>query len=86
VVYVGSRDRRIYALNEMTGVKKWSYRTGGSIHSSPAVANGMVYVGSTDGKLYCFSLDPGGVFSHGTTRADPALLIPDHRLELRDES
>ena len=25
---------------------KWSYTTGNSVHSSPAVANGVVYVGS----------------------------------------
>jgi outer membrane protein assembly factor BamB len=31
----------------------WSYRTGGSIYSSPAVANGRVYVGSFDKRLYC---------------------------------
>jgi len=54
------------------------------IRSCPAVANEMVYVGSNDDKLYCFSLDPGGVFSHGITRPDPTLLIPDDRLELQD--
>ena len=27
-------------------------RTGGAVKSSPAVANGVVYVGSDDGKLY----------------------------------
>ncbi len=32
----------------------WSYATGGSIESSPAVANGIVYVGSNDKKLYAF--------------------------------
>jgi outer membrane protein assembly factor BamB len=34
----------------------WSYATGGAIRSSPAVANGMVYVGSEDGRLYAFGL------------------------------
>ena len=29
--------------------------TGGSIFSSPAVANGVVYVGSVDSKLYAFA-------------------------------
>jgi len=32
----------------------WSYATSGAIESSPAVANGIVYVGSNDGKLYAF--------------------------------
>lgn len=33
----------------------WSYATGGQISSSPAVANGRVYLGSSDGKMYVFS-------------------------------
>ena len=32
----------------------WSFAIGSSIFSSPAVAGGMVYVGSDDGKLYAF--------------------------------
>ena len=32
----------------------WSYATGDSIISSPALANGLVYVGSSDHKLYAF--------------------------------
>jgi len=32
----------------------WSFTTGNSIVSSPAVAGGMVYIGSEDGKLYAF--------------------------------
>ncbi len=34
----------------------WAASTGGSVDSSPAVANGMVYVGSTDGELYAYGL------------------------------
>lgn len=36
----------------------WSYPTQDSISSSPAVANGVVYVGSYDGKLHAFGLPP----------------------------
>ena len=32
----------------------WSFATGSSVTSSPAVAGGMVYVGSSDDKLYAF--------------------------------
>jgi PGF-CTERM protein len=42
---VGSMDNNTYALNATTGAKLWSYTTGGEV-SSPAVANGVVYVGS----------------------------------------
>jgi outer membrane protein assembly factor BamB len=60
VVYVGSWDHNVYALNAKTGVRLWSYTTGNdyvfSVTSSPAVANGVVYVGSVDGKVYAFGL------------------------------
>ena len=46
VVYVGSNDGNVYALNASTGAMLWSYTTGGGVYSSPAVANGVVYVGS----------------------------------------
>ncbi len=32
----------------------WSFPTGNNVSSSPAVAGGMVYIGSTDKKLYAF--------------------------------
>jgi outer membrane protein assembly factor BamB len=40
----------------MTGAKLWSYTTGNYVQSSPAVINGMVYVGSFDGNVYPFGL------------------------------
>ena len=41
MVYVGSEDNNVYALNATTGAKLWSYTTGGEVLSSPAVANGV---------------------------------------------
>ena len=39
----------------------WSTTTGGGIASSPAVANGVVYAGSLDGKFYAFDAATGAV-------------------------
>ena len=52
VVYVGSWDSNVYALNASNGAKLWSYATGSAVDSTPGVANGVVYVGSWDGNLY----------------------------------
>jgi eukaryotic-like serine/threonine-protein kinase len=38
---------------------KWKFHTGGRVISSPAVANGVVYAGSTDGNVYAVDLDSG---------------------------
>jgi len=52
VVYVGSSDRSIYALNANSGELLWKFETGDTIFSSPAVAEGVVYVGSYDNHMY----------------------------------
>ena len=46
-----------YALNASTGTLLWSYSTGS--FSSPAVANGLVYVGGSDEKLYALNATTG---------------------------
>ena len=55
VVYIGSGDKNVYALNASTGSKMWSYQTGFFVVSSPAVASGVVYVGSCDGNFYALN-------------------------------
>ncbi len=59
VVYTGSDDQNVYALNASTGALLWRYTTAGLVHSSPAVANGTVYVGSDDHKLYALNAASG---------------------------
>jgi outer membrane protein assembly factor BamB len=52
VVFVGSDDGNVYALDAASGARLWQRRTGGGIWSSPAVVDGVVFVGSDDGDLY----------------------------------
>ena len=56
VVYIGSENYNLYALNANSGTVLWSYSTGYSILSSPTLVNGIVYIGSDDYKLYAFYL------------------------------
>jgi len=59
VVYVGSFNSRVYALDARTGRVLWNYSTGGYVESSPAVANGVVYVGSDDDNVYALDAATG---------------------------
>jgi hypothetical protein len=59
VVYVGSDDYNVYALNATTGTKIWNYPTGSTMYSSPAVADGVVYVGSDDYNVYALNATTG---------------------------
>jgi outer membrane protein assembly factor BamB len=56
VIYVGSFDNSLYALNADSGARLWSFATGKGIISAPSVSHGHVYVGSDDGSLYAFGL------------------------------
>jgi len=67
VVYAGSDDFNVYALNATSGAKLWAFPTGGTVDSSPAVANGVVYVGSNDGNLYALYANNGTKLWNYTT-------------------
>ncbi len=71
VVYVGGGGNNLVAFDAngvinctivngtQTCQPLWMGTTGGIIYSSPAIANGVVYVGSSDGYLYAF--DAAGI-------------------------
>ncbi len=55
LIYFGSSDGNVYALNAANGDLVWKFSTQGIIHSSPALVNGIVYIGSWD--TYMYALD-----------------------------
>ena len=65
IVYIGSRDGRIYALDPNAQNPNdrviWSFQTGGSIVSSPAIgADGTIYIGNSNRNnsgFYAFNPD-----------------------------
>ena len=77
VVYVGSGDHNVYALNAKTGALLWRYTTGASVQSSPAVANGVVFVGSDDLNVYALNARTGHKLwsynTRGVVESSPAV-------------
>jgi outer membrane protein assembly factor BamB len=61
VVYVGSNDGKLYAIDGAIGLLKWKFATGARVSSSPAVADGVVFFGSYDGNFYAVDARSGGV-------------------------
>ena len=59
VVYVGSNDGNLYAIDQQTGSQKWTFPTEARINSSPAVDHGMVYFNSYDGNFYAVDAGTG---------------------------
>lgn len=49
--YIKSSDNYVYALDADTGDQKWKFKFGYWVGSSPAVADGTVYIGA-GGHIY----------------------------------
>lgn len=60
-IYIGSSSGRFYKFEVVTkrkGLKlkkKWSFKAGAEVYSSPVFFNGRVYFGSLDGKMYALN-------------------------------
>ncbi len=87
VLFVGSYDKKLYAIDATTGAKRWEFLTGGNISASPAYANGIVYVGSWDKKFYAVDATTGlkkweflglADFDHSPTLADNTIFISNN--------
>ena len=51
VVYIGSFDENLYAIDLQTGKEKWHYKAG-ALKTPAAVRAGKVYIGNMDGMLH----------------------------------
>lgn len=52
IIYFGSENHYIYAIEQEKGRIRWSYKTEGPVYSSPVIDNNVLYVGSFDHYLY----------------------------------
>jgi len=59
MVYVGSEDHNLYAIDKISGKLLWKFHTGGAVHSSAAVYKNVVYFGSYDGFYYAVNATTG---------------------------
>jgi outer membrane protein assembly factor BamB/predicted phosphohydrolase len=53
VVYYANTAGVVKAVDARNGNLIWSYKTGGKIFSTPAISNGKLVIGCTDGYIYC---------------------------------
>lgn len=57
-VVVGGRDKMVHGLS-LAGKAAWTFATRARVESSPAIADGRVFVGSNDGRFYVLNLVSG---------------------------
>ena len=61
LLFVGSSDGHVWALDAATGEVKWKFTCGGSIPVTPTYWKGRLLVGSGDGWVYCLDASTGSV-------------------------
>jgi outer membrane protein assembly factor BamB len=59
IAVVGSRDRKIHAVNAADGKPIWVFQTRQRVDCSPIILGDRVYSPSGDGNLYCLDLKTG---------------------------
>jgi len=59
LVYFGSWDHRIYAVDVRTHRARWVFATGGEVKSGVAFAHRTIYAGSYDGRVYALDASSG---------------------------
>ncbi|MDI6751298.1 MAG: PQQ-binding-like beta-propeller repeat protein, partial [bacterium] len=79
LVFVASADGYIYGLNAANGGKEWSYQIGKS-QSSPAIANGRVYITSEDG-AWIFGAAPNFSLSISNSPRESTPVLPSGRID-----
>lgn len=69
VIYVGSGDGSLHAVNASTGKRVWRFATKGKIRSDALVDSTRVYVGSLDGGVYAVDRKSGAQLWRQETNA-----------------
>jgi outer membrane protein assembly factor BamB len=59
IIFVGSLDGYVYAVDEISGVQQWKFSVGDPIAVSPAAIENHVFVCSQAPRIYCLSIEGG---------------------------
>ena len=77
VVYIGSYDHNLYALEAASGKLAWKYPADKGIVSRPAVFDSNVFFGSEDNRLHVISTRNGKInwtyYTQGPVRSSPTI-------------
>lgn len=78
VLYIGSEDGLLYAINSLTGNIEWTFETNGPINSTPAIFKNKIMFLSYDGKFYTLNKSNGKLLWSFETGGESRHLIKDY--------
>ncbi len=77
MVFVGSYDNNLYAVNAVDGTFQWKYPTEGGVVTRPVIADGVAIFGSEDKRLHAISTRTGKMLwsfqTDGPVRSSPVV-------------
>ncbi len=77
VVYIGSYDNNLYAIDKKSGEFLWKFASEGGVPTRPAAEDGVIFLASEDHRLYALSADTGELvwsyYADGPIRSSPVL-------------
>ena len=65
LAYVGSRDKKLYAIDTGKGSARWSFLAGDRLEGAAAVTEDLVCVGALSGSVYGVDVDGRAVVGTG---------------------
>jgi len=86
VLYAGTEDGRLFALNARSGSVLWTFETKGALRAPAVVHDGLLYAVSDDGFLYALSLEGKELFRTQVTEKPVtrlSLANPESRYDYR---
>ena len=78
VLYIGSDDGKLYAIEALSGELLWTFQSGSAVRSSPAYAEGKVLFLSYDGFFYALEAENGTLIWKFKTEGESPHLIKDY--------
>lgn len=61
LIFIGSSDKNVYAIDLKNGQQVWAYPATDGIEAAPCVVEGLVFIGSSDGFLYALDAKDGSL-------------------------
>lgn len=70
VVYIGSTDTNLYAIELNSGNEKWKFHTKGEIRSNVCINNDSLYLNGGDGSIYALDIHTGNLIWEFKTKGE----------------
>ncbi len=80
IIYIGSSDNNLYAIDQETGKEKWAFKSDGAIYSDVNIQNNQIFFGTNKGSLYALEINSGEIKWKFCSKGEKKLDLWDYYL------